>query len=441
MDTVRAMLERDLPVTAEEALVAYDINRHPTSSTSFWKGGEVGGFAAAQAKTWFRTDDGWDWVWGTPRMATQADGSMDYTLRFSPDEGCSATVAGVAVVRIRASSEAFDAMAGNQQNENETDQLQFLRGTQYLGKKATEWLILRGRGRTTKSFQRFVADDLKEQVEGEVTAAVEAEAVRLAEQALNSLLEEMGLDLDLSDIELPDFELPNVKELLEEALGIEIPDVEAWINDGLEAAWNLFFVANTYATANGFLVVRVGSKAGAVRAGTRVHYARQNTEETAAAMTWTGEMCQETMVSDVQANALTIHTEGQAAMVAEAMSRFGFGNGQASAFLESMNLQILASICVCPARFGGQDNTFSVTVEGQIGAYTSDEAAHIQLPGSVDALLNTIQQNLETEMNRRFDRRQYSAIPDDQLERMLREPVAAWAAEHAYAWTPCVSTE
>ncbi|MCB0637666.1 MAG: hypothetical protein KDC54_13645, partial [Lewinella sp.] len=241
IDTVRAMLERDLSVTTEDALVTYDINRHPTSSTSFWKGGNIGGFASARAKTWFRTDDGWDWVWGTPRMATHAGGTMDYTLAYTPDEGCSATVAGVALIRVRASSEAFDAMAGNRQDENDTDQLQFLRGTQYIGKKATEWLILRGRGRTTKSFQRFVADDLRDQVEGQITEAIQEEATRLAEQALHALLEEMGLDLDISDIELPDFELPNVKELLEEALGIEIPDIEQWISDGIDAAWNLFF--------------------------------------------------------------------------------------------------------------------------------------------------------------------------------------------------------
>ncbi|HLF63061.1 MAG TPA: hypothetical protein VI603_04900, partial [Saprospiraceae bacterium] len=47
IQTVHDALAQDVEITADGAFQSYDINRHPTSSTAFWKAGNVGGFASA----------------------------------------------------------------------------------------------------------------------------------------------------------------------------------------------------------------------------------------------------------------------------------------------------------------------------------------------------------------------------------------------------------
>ncbi len=437
-DNVATSLSQGIDLTTEEAALEYDISSNPTSSTSFWKAGTIGGFASAHAKTSFsRPDGGSEWVWGTDRMETSAGGTMKLTMTYTHDEHCRSLVAGTAVIRVKATSSAFDAMAGNTESENDTDQLDFLWWTQFAGSEATNWLVARARGRTDQSFREHMTEQVRDQVEGEVTDALQEELMQQAEQHLEGVLDELGLgDLDLADLELPDFELPNLRDLFEEATGIEIPNLDEWLSEGMEAAWNLPFVANTYATANGILSVRVGGDDGRAQANTSVYYNRQSTEETSEALRWSGDDCEEDFASDCQAGSLTIRTVGQSNMVAEAVSRYGFGNGHADAQLESMNLQILAGICICPAQRMTDRDTYELSVDGAMGWYAGDDSQQQALKDALEPLLNSIQEEMETELNN-MSARDRNNLSADQFESMLADKVRAWAAEHPFGWRPC----
>ncbi|MBK8954966.1 MAG: hypothetical protein IPM34_05335 [Saprospiraceae bacterium] len=439
IQAVRDSLAKNVKITGNEAFQSYDINRHPTSSTSFWKAGHVGGFASAYAKTYFKRPDGtWEWVWGTDQLETKASGSMDFSMKYTHDETCRALVAGAALIRIRASSSAFDAMAGNTNLENNTDQLNFLRTTKYFGKKAAEWLILKARGRAKTSFNQFITDDIRDQIKGAISDAVMAEVQALADKALGGLLNEMGISLD----QMLNMELPSLEELLEKLFGVDIPsikDLTDFIEKGLEAAFNLPFVANTYATANGGLTVRVGGNVKSVLASTSVHYARKATEETKEAMTYTGEKCDEAFVSDAQPDALNINTQGFSNMVAEAVSKYGFGNGQAEAFLESMNLQILSGICICPAQRRGIDqSSYKLNVQGKMEWYTADEGQQKDLETALESML----QGVEDQMIKELDAMsvdQVNNLTEDQFEQMLAKKVRAWGDANKFAWRSCRS--
>ena len=438
IEAVRASLARETEMAPDGILETYDINRHPTSATSFWRGGNVGAFASAYAKTWFKRPDGrWDWVWGTEELRTRAEGNMDFTMRCVHSDDCHAIVAGTAVIRVRASSAAFDAMAGNSHLENDTEQLNFLRGTKWAAKKSLEWLILRGRGKTNKSFRQHVQDDLKDQIEGEITDAVMNEVQEWADKYLGGYLAEMGLTMD--DIMSIDFEPPSLIELIEEQFDIDIPqleELEAFINDGIDATLNLFFVANTYATVNGSLLVRVGQNSGSASVNSTVRYSRESTEETAEAINWSGEDCASTIVSDALPDALTINTQGFVDALAEASSSFGFGNGQAEAFLESMNMQVLASICICPGKPGLVQSSYELNVQGHLAWYTAREGMQSELTNALEPALQGIEDQLIDELDA-MSEQQVNDLTNDQFETMLREKVEEWSRQNQFVWGRC----
>jgi hypothetical protein len=329
-------------------------------------------------------------------------------------------------------------MAGNTHLENDTEQLNFLRGTKYAAKVSIEWLILRARGKTNKSFNQHVRDDLQSQIEGEISEAIQNEVQSLTEQYLGGVLEEMGIST--SDLFNLDLELPDLEGALEELFGIDIPsieDLENFISDGLDAALNLFFVSNTYANANGALIVRVGGNSGDVRAHTSVRYSRQSTEETSEAIQWTGEDCKEDIVSDALPDALTIHTTGFSSMVAEAASRFGFGNGQAEAFLESMDLQVLAGICICEGQRPGIDqSTYQLEVQGHMGWYTASKDYQDALKDALETMLQQVEDQMLEELDG-METDQVNQLTTDQFEQMLRGKVSAWADANKFAWSAC----
>ena len=448
--SARESMENEIDLDDDEVFQEFDINRNPTSATSFWKPGTVGGFASAYAKTWFKDANGdWEWVWGTEKLNTDASGNMTCTLSYDPGEDCRAVVAGTSLIRIRASSSAFDAMAGNRQDEDDEDQLAFLRTTKYGAEKALEWLVLRGRGRTNQSFRDHVRDDLRDKIEGEITSAIESEVQDLADEYLGEYLEALGLSAE--DLSLDNLELPDLEESLEELLGIDIPtigDLEATISEGIEATLNLFFVSNTYAKADGYLVVNVGGNNGSVRAHTSVRYGRQSAERTSEAMSWTGAECKQSIISDVKPNALSISTEGYVNMVGHAASKFGFGNGSAKAYLESMNLQMFAGLCV----YEEEDGTtkFNVDVIGHLSWYSDSDEHQESLKNALSQLEADIKKNLEkdieafqqTQGSNLRETRSYETLEgytDQMLRDALEEEVSTWAENNTYYWQDCTN--
>ncbi|MCB9284164.1 MAG: hypothetical protein H6563_08845 [Lewinellaceae bacterium] len=100
---------------ADEVFGQYDISHNPTSATAFWKALNIGGFASGYAKTYFNQSGGSsEWVSQTEQLSVDTSGSSDAWLSLTNDQFCSSFVVGVSLSRLRASSRAFDAMAGNE---------------------------------------------------------------------------------------------------------------------------------------------------------------------------------------------------------------------------------------------------------------------------------------------------------------------------------------
>lgn len=439
VNDAKTSMQSDIDIFDEEVFDEFDISKNPTSATSFWKPGVVGGFASAHAKTWFRKSDGrWEWVWGTERLNTDAGGTMRKTLSYDTGDDCRALVAGTALIRIRASSSAFDPVAGNRHNENETDQLILLEGVKYSGKLALEWLILRGRGKTNKPFKDFVKDDIEDKLKDKLTEEIEAEIQDLADKHLKEYLDALGLSAE--DLSLDKLQLPDLEESLEELLGIDIPtlgDLEEVISEGIEASMNLFFVANTYATADGNLIVSIGGRKGSVHAHTSIFYGREALESTADAMTWSGAKCQQNIVSDVRENALTISTDGNVNMTSEAVSKYGFGNGSAKAYLESMNLQMLAGLCI----YEENDSTkFKVDAVGSLHWYGNSDKHQSELKQALSSLENEILDGLTKEVGdfqKKAGNTSLENYTGQMLKDSLEEKIRKWAKEHPYYWKDC----
>ncbi|MCB0652486.1 MAG: hypothetical protein KDC85_14515 [Saprospiraceae bacterium] len=429
IDTITSQIGRDVHFNGDSAFDAYDISHNPTSAVAFWKTINIGGFASAYANAVFRREDGsWERVGGTELLSVSANGRSDFTMTYHPGDHCSSFVVGVSVARVRASSRAFDAMAGNELGENDQDQLYFLRTTTFFGKLALKYLVECGTGRTSQSFGQYLRDAIKDEVEGAVKEAIIEEVESLARNFLNDMLDKMGLDVSIED--LPTFEFPDFGDLCEEFLGFNplepVEEYFAFVEKGIESFFNSFFWSNTYATANGALVIRVGSNTGSARVNTRVLYTREAQEDTDEAMSGTGEDCKEVIVSDVKPNSLTITTNGFSDMTAQAARVLLFGNGNASAYLESMQVQVLVGVCICP------DGKIHFEVVSNNGWYTRDLNPLIGTDANqmADDLTRFLQGKIKS---REINAATSSGTWKDTVEGYVRD----WAGSHRYNWTSC----
>ena len=431
-------MKSDINILEGEGFEEYDISKNPTSATSFWKTDVVGGFASAHAKTWFNKSDGsWEWVWGTKELDTDAGGTMNNTLSYNTGDSCRAIVAGTALIRIKASSSAFDPVAGNRHNENDKGQLEFVKGVKYTGKLALEYLIMRGRGKTKKTFGQFVKDEIKDDIKEEISNEIEAEVQKLAEAHLGEYLDALGLEAE--DLNRDMFDL---EKNLEKLLGVNIPtagDIENALSEAIDASLNLFFVSSTYATAEGRLKVKVGSKTGVVGAYTSAIYGRGALETTDEAMHWTGNKCQEKQISDVQPNSLSISTEGYVNMISEAVSEYGFGNGSAKAFLESMNLQMLVGLCI----YEENDSTiFKIDAFASLHWFGNSNIYQDELKGALEHLKNDIQDSLSdgiVEFQSKPGNSSLENYTGEMLKNTLDLKIRKWASDHLYYWKNCTN--
>jgi len=209
--------------------------------------------------------------------------------------------------------------------------------------------------------------------------------------------------------ELQEMSAADLKSLIEETLGIEIPDADATIDEGLDAALNMFFVSNTYATANGGLVVKIGDEAGSGLVNSSAFYLREELEDSEQAVRGTGEKVDRFYVTDSKDRSLTLETTGIVNMMGGAS-----GNGFADAFLESTHLYVLLGICRGPV---GQLEPF---IEVLSGAYSNQEGE-----GSAfsDDLINGLVNELDEAIaNRRREMRGWNHGQWEQfLEAFVRE--------------------
>jgi hypothetical protein len=109
----REKLREGIKNSVESEASAYATSTPPATAYSIWGHDHVGGIASAYAKTVFLEQSGQDWVWSTDPLDTTAAGSGIHTLSFKHGSECKSTVAGAALLWLKATSSAFDPLEKN----------------------------------------------------------------------------------------------------------------------------------------------------------------------------------------------------------------------------------------------------------------------------------------------------------------------------------------
>ena len=109
---------------------------------------------------------------------------------------------------------------------------------------------------------------------------------------------------------------------------------------------------------------------------------------------------------------------------------------ETDAQLESMNLQILVSICICPGQRMTEPSTFKLAIEGNLGWYTGNDSQQEALQRALDTFQDELQTELTEELNG-LSRNALNNLSTDQFESMVAEKVSAWADTHPFAWNNC----
>jgi hypothetical protein len=334
------------------------------------------------------------------------------------DQFCSSYIVGVSLSRIRASSRAFDAMAGNEYGEDEEEQLMFLKGTKFFGKLAIKYLIMAKTGQTSKSFGAFTRDAVKDEIVGEVSEAVLEEAEKLGLGFMEELLDAVQIR-SLED--LLAMGKDQVESLITDALGFNPFDIvgEAMnvIDDGLDAFFDSFFWSNTSATADGSLVISVGRQRDALHVHSQILYTREAQEATSEAMQGSGVVCREMILSDVLPGELHITTEGIVSMTARAA-----GNGNASAYLESQHVQVFTGICICR-----DDPEPMVVTFVNHGWYTKE------LDPAMENVAEELENSLQNFLNDKIDKGELTNTTSQSTWKAAVEGfVSDWSAAHPF---------
>jgi hypothetical protein len=340
------------------------LQHHPTSASAFFKNNVIGGFCSGYAKTYFYTPgEGSRYVSSTDPINLHIENtSATVSLEVIPPTGWTSFVVGSSFTKLRASSSSFDAVAGNSEFG-----LDFLKVTRFAAKISIKFLIDLSTGQTAKSFFDYAKDAIGDELKSLTEEAAKEKLTEFINKNFKDLLG--NKDISLNDIK--DFAQGNsqeiakrkLKEYLEGRLGIEIKSFDKLIDDGLDAFLNMFFVSNTYAAANGGLVVKIGSQVEDAKVNSKALYLRQELEDSSEAVTGTGEKVDSFYVSDVKAKKISIETIGNVLMMTRAK-----GNGCADAYIESIQLQVLLGVCKEP-----RAPMYYYTTQFYIGASFNDQ--------------------------------------------------------------------
>lgn len=419
---IREAFSKEGTVTNGKTTGQYGTGEHPTSAAAFWRNNHVGGYASSYARAYFRRNRGiGEWVGETEHLKSHAQGQSTLEMKAMPGEECTSLIVGTSVVRIKASASVFDAVAGN----NPESGLLAVSTLRKAWKLAMKYLIAGGKSDGKPiSFSNYLKDELKSELKDQLTDAAFNKIKDLVSEQMQTLFNELGININVASLELSDFQIPDMKGLLENLTGIKIPgidDLQETIDEGLDAISGILLASNTYATANGFLVTKVGGQTGAVQAHSRRLYLRQGDEPTAQAVTGTQPACEEIQVSDSHPTFLRIHTQGQSDLETQAK-----GNGSAESFLESMSVQVLVGFCFCPNQYP----TFSVIVDS--GWFTKED----------DAISEEEMQDLEDSLNDFLEAQTRSeaisaATDGNTVKENVANFVARWMANHPYVWKNC----
>ena len=369
------------------------IGKHPTSVTGFFRNLVIGGYGSAYAWSLISSDGQTEWVSSTEDLSVDFMKSAKVTLQVVPAPGWTSFVVGSSNVQLRASSTAFDAVAGN--SEYGLDALRIIK---FTAKLALQYLIDCGTGAATSSFGAYARDALRDELESMAEEAVREKISEFLEDRFGELLEELGLTVE----QLEQMSSGDLEALIENALGVEISTAGEVTDEGLDAALNLLFVSNTFASINGALVVKIGDASESGLVSSSAFYQRQELEDSEQAVRGTGPKVASFQVSDVKPGQITIETIGLVNLMAQAK-----GNGFADAFLESTHVQALVGVCLGPA---GQ---YESTVEVIAGAYRNDEDTLPDLSEeTIEAMRVALKNKTDAELNRRSTQQDWQRVVD-----------------------------
>ena len=410
IDSTEKYISNEIPVDVEEFYDQYDVATAPTSTLAFWRTNHIGGWASAYARAWLRYPDGRsEWIWNTEEMESNAEGKSYISLYMEPDEDCSSVVVGTSLSRILARGRVFDAVSGGHDNS-----LPVLRAYTWLGKKAVQFLIERRVGKTKDGFFKYIKDQATE----EVKDALKEKLKDKANEIIDDLLAEMGIEIDGDHDIIDDIPEANLKEWLEEWLGINIPS----LSDGIDAAFNLFFWSNTYATAFGAMNISVGTQSGTVQAQVRNLYLGQGLEDSEEAVLGMNDQLDELILSDAHPSYIGIEAWGLSSMSAKAD-----GNGHARAELYSLHLELIYGICICPNK---QPLIAEVVLNGWYQPPRSSAYAEINYD-ITEKFREDITKSIQSDIkNGRLDQ-------DTELnewKNRLEESVSEWSANNSFGF-------
>ena len=345
---------------------------NPTCAIGFFKNNIIGAFCSGYAKTYLRDQKGkTEYVSATERITLDTNGSATISMMIIPPEKWSSFVVGSSFTKLRASSSSFDAVAGNSKYG-----LDFLRITKFAAKTSLKYLFNCATGRTVKSFYDYAKDATTDELKS-LSEEKAKEKLKELNKEFNDLLDELDISLD----DIKKLTKKDIKNLLKEKLGIKSSSLDELIDEGLDAGINMFFVSNTYAAANGGLVVKIGDQKESAVVYSRALYLRKELEDSKKAVTGTGPMVKSFYVSDVKPDSISINTIGNILMMTQAK-----GNGNADAYLESMQLQVLVGVCK-----DSESRKYKWNTEIIVGAYFHDEE---NAPNMGEDLLNKLIKDL-----------------------------------------------
>ena len=377
---------------------------NPTSVCAFFNGGIIGGFASSYARSSIATRDetgrrAREWVSSTEQLSINIDTFNIVRMEVIPKPGWTSFVVGSAYVKLNASSSAFDAVAGNAENS-----LAYLKVIKFAGAVALKYLA----SGSKKSFGDYAKDEIGNELQDKLEEEAIRQIIELAGQYLDDYSRQTGKTIEeiMGDVISP----PDLEEMLERFLGVQITTFDELLDEGIDASLNLLLASNTYCTANGGMVVKIDNASNSGFVYSRAHYARTELEDNSISQT--GAIADTFYVSNVRPNSIEVKTTGIASMMARAR-----GNGQADAYLESAQIQVLVGVCKGPA---GQFHWFPPVII--LSEYKHDqENAPDRGEDFIQGLVKDLNNKIGRELNYRSSQHDWKNVVDEFVRELSQD--------------------
>lgn len=319
------------------------------SAWSLWLTHAIGGFADGIA---FSVDlkNPHKSAWTTEPLHTKSEGSHKVVLKHTLGPGCTSTLIGINMVRVRAKSKMLFTCGD----------IDALKVINFLGEIAIDIAIKKGKG-TFKKLGKYLKSKTKDLAKGEVKDKVKEELKKISEsmEGMSSEEAEQAMEELLKDIEDgneeeedDDFMESLISEMLVEGEEFK-PDefLEGQILDKVDSPIDWAPIkTNTYAMVRGALEISVDEITGKANGASGVRYNREELEDESDAVKGGGVACDEKVVSKITEGTITLETKGEASSFSGAGGSgiVDTGHGHAVAKLESFNGYFVLAICDCP---------------------------------------------------------------------------------------------